>query len=68
MKLNTNRGISFIKISVIIGDKGKVCQVNNSITFSGKPIEFEDFLNRMVEALGIIIDRCTKGRSLKMES
>jgi len=45
-----------------------VCQVNNSVTFSGKPMEPEEFLNRMVEALGIIIDRRPKGRPRKMES
>ena len=28
----------------------------------------EEFLNQMVEALGIIIDRHSKGRSRKMES
>jgi len=30
------------------------------VTFSGKPIGSEEFLNRMVEALGIIIDRRPK--------
>ena len=30
-------------------------QVNNSVNIRGKPIGFEEFLNRMVEALGIII-------------
>jgi len=46
-----------------------VCQVNNSVTFRGKPIGSEEFLNRMVEALGItIIDRRPKGRPRKMES
>ncbi|MCJ7790411.1 MAG: hypothetical protein MUP69_09615 [Candidatus Atribacteria bacterium] len=39
-----------------------MCQVNDSVTFSGKPIVSEEFLNRMVEALGITIDRCPKGR------
>jgi hypothetical protein len=29
---------------------------------------FEEFFNRMVEALGIIIDGRTKGRPRKMES
>ena len=29
-------------------------QLNNSVTFSGKPIGSEEFLNQMVEALGII--------------
>ena len=40
---------------------------NNSATFSGKPIGSEEFLNRMVEALDIIIDIRPKGRSRKME-
>ena len=31
--------------------------LNNSVIFSGKPIVSEEFLNQMVEALGIIIDR-----------
>jgi hypothetical protein len=47
---------------------GKVRQVNNLITFSGKPIGSEEFLNQMVDALGIIIDRRTKGRSRKREN
>ncbi len=38
------------------------------IIFSGKPIGSEEFLNRMVEALGIIIDRRSEGRPRKMES
>ena len=37
-------------------------QVNNSVTFSGKPMSSEEFLNRMVDALGITIDRHLKGR------
>jgi hypothetical protein len=45
-----------------------VCQVNNSLAFSRKPIESEEFLNRMVEALGIIIDRRPKGRPRRRES
>ena len=40
---------------------GKVYQPNNSATFSGKPIVSEEFLNQVVEALGIIIDRRPKG-------
>ena len=47
---------------------GRLYQANNSITFSGKPIESEEFLNQMVEALGIIIDRHPKGRPGKSES
>jgi hypothetical protein len=43
-------------------------QVNNSVTFCGKPIESVEFFNRMIVALGIIIDRRPKGRPLKMES
>ena len=43
-------------------------QVNNSVTFSGKPIGPEEFLDQMVEALGIIIDRRPKGKPCKMGS
>ena len=45
-----------------------MCQLNNSVIFRGKPIEFKEFLNQMVEALVIIIDRRPKGRPRKMES
>jgi len=45
-----------------------VCQVNNSVIFSGKPIGSEEFLHRIVEALGIAVDRRPKGRLRKMES
>jgi hypothetical protein len=38
----------------------KVYQVNNSVAFRGKPIGSEEFLKRMVEALGIIIDKHSK--------
>ena len=50
------------------GKFGQLYQINNSVTFSGKPIGPEEFLNQMVEALGIIIDRRPKGRPRKMES
>jgi hypothetical protein len=40
--------------------------LNNSVTFYVKPIGVEGFLNRMVEALGIIIDRWPKGKPRKM--
>jgi len=46
----------------------KVYQINNPIIFIGKPIVSEEFLNQMVEALDITIDRPTKGRPRKMES
>jgi len=46
----------------------KVYQGNNLVPFGRKPIGTEEFLNRMFEALGIIIDRCPKGRPRKMES
>ena len=39
---------------------GKVYQLNNSGTFSENPIGFEEFLIRMVGALGIV-DRRPKG-------
>jgi len=42
-------------------DRGRLYQVNNSVIFSGKPIGPEEFLNQMVEALGITtIDRVLK--------
>ena len=43
-------------------------QVNNSLTFIGKPMGFEEFLIRMVDALGIAVDRCPKGRPRKREN
>ncbi len=43
-------------------------QVNNSVTFSRKSIGSEEFLNRIVEALGIITDRRAKVRLRKMEN
>ena len=46
-----------------------MCQVNNSVTFSGQPIGSEEFLNQMIETLGItIIDRRPKGRPRKREN
>jgi hypothetical protein len=42
-----------------------VCQINNSVAFSGKPMGSEEFLNQMVEALGIIIDRRPKEKLVK---
>ena len=35
-------------------------QVNNSVTFSGKPIGSDEYLNQMVKTLGITIDRRPK--------
>ncbi len=43
-------------------------QVYNSVTFSTKPIGPEEYLSQMVEALGIIIDRCPKRRTCKREN
>jgi len=45
-----------------------VYRVNNSVALNGKPIESEKFLNQVVEAIGIIIDRNPKGKPRKMES
>ena len=45
-----------------------MCQVNNSVTFRGKPMGSEELFNRIVENLGITIDRHPKGRHRKMES
>jgi len=42
--------------------------VNSPITFSGKPIGSEEFLNQIIEALDIIIDRRPKGRPRKREN
>lgn len=42
--------------------------LNNSITFSGKPIGPEELLNQIVEVLGITTDRRPKGRARKIES
>ena len=39
-----------------------------SVTFSGKPIESEEFLNQMIEILDITIDRRPKGKPRKMEN
>lgn len=44
---------------------GKGYRFNNSVTFSGQPIGSEEFLNRIVEALGIIIYRRPKERIRK---
>jgi len=45
-----------------------VCQVNNSVTFSGQHIGPEKFLNQIVKAFGITIDRRPKGKPRKIES
>ena len=45
-----------------------MCQVNNPAIFSEKPIGSEEFLSRMIETLGITIDRRPKGKPRKMES
>jgi len=45
-----------------------VCQINNLVTFSGKPMGSEELFYQMVEALCITIDRRPKGRPRKMES
>ena len=43
----------------------EIGQVNNSVTFSVKHMRSEKFLNRMVEALGISINRCPKEDLIK---
>jgi len=45
-----------------------VYQINNPVTSSGKHTGSEEFLDQMIEALGITIDRRPKGRPRKMES
>ena len=49
-------------------DRGRLLMLNNSINFSGKHMGSERFLNRIVEALGIIIYRHPKGRPRKREN
>jgi len=41
---------------------------HNLVTFSGRPIGSEEFLNQMIKVLDIIIDRRLKERICKMES
>jgi len=45
-----------------------VYRVNNSATFSGKPVGSEEFLNLMIETLGITVDSRPKERPRKRES
>jgi hypothetical protein len=45
-----------------------VCQVNNSVTFSGIPIGSEEFFNRMDETLGITIDDVLREDFVKGEN
>jgi len=45
-----------------------VCQVNNLVTFSRKPMGSGEFLKQMVEALGVAVDRRPEGRPRKRES
>ena len=40
-----------------------MCQDNNSVTFFGKSIGYEEFLNQIVEVLGINIDDVPKKNS-----
>jgi len=47
---------------------GKMYQVNDSVTFSGKPMGSEEFINQRVEALCIIIYKRPKGKAHKMEN
>ena len=49
-------------------DREWLNQVNNSVTFSGKPIRSEEFFNQIVEVLGITIDRRPKERLRKREN
>ena len=45
-----------------------MCQVNNSVNFSEKPMGSEEFPTRMVETLGITVDRRPKGRPRKRKN
>ena len=41
-----------IQCNLMLG--GRLLMLNNSVTFSGKPMGSEEFLNQMAEALGEI--------------
>ena len=42
--------------------------LNNSVTFSRKPMGSEEFLNQIVEILVIAVDRRPKGKPRKREN
>ena len=48
--------------------KLRLYQLNNSETFTRKPIKSEEFLNQMVEALSITIDRRPKKDLVKWKA
>ena len=64
---NRNRHL-FLLTSFLQDDRRRLNWLNNSVTFSGRPIGSEGFLNRMLETLGITIDRRLKGRPRKGEA
>lgn len=49
-------------------DKEEEIEIIKKSTISGKPIGSEEFLNRMVEALGITINTRPKGRPRKRKN
>ena len=53
---------------VKVVSRERLYQLNNSVTFSGKPIGSKKFLNNMIEILGITIDRRPKERLRKRGS
>ena len=70
MEINGDSTSYFLKQLIFyfeIREIGKGCQANNSATSSEKPMVSKEFLNQIVEALGIIIDRRPKGSPRKRE-
>ena len=55
-----------IQCNLMLGER--LLMLNNSVTFSGKPMGFEELLNQTVKAFVIIINRRPKGRPRKRES
>ena len=43
-------------------------QLNNSVTFNGQSIVSEEFLNQMIEALGITIDKHPRENLVKWKA
>ena len=63
------RGLRRELLSSLKGSNNKVKDLAiYSVIFSVKPIRTEKFLNRRIKVLGIITDRCPKGRLRKMKS
>lgn len=49
-----------MKVDLKKNTRKRLCQLNNLVTFRRKPMGFEEFFNRMVEALGKLNHRKNK--------